>query len=245
MSAPPEYPPPIRRPGERLVPREPYAVHRAETPDVVDEDADLFGAEDAAARLTERLARVEAHAARVAGDGRVLLTPPLAPGRDRIAGPASGPATLVVFAAHGTPWSRSLGAVLDAIRQRHAATAGVAWRHYPDPAAHPRAVILALAVEAAAEAGRFWTITRELLRLRHHDPADLHHAIVRSSLDPEQTLDAMRSGAGADRIAGDVASALASGVTSGPALFIAGERYRGELRPSPVLAAIEGVLSGA
>ena len=54
----------------------------------------------------------------------------------------------------------------------------------------------------------------------------------------------MRRGAGADRIADDVASALSSGVTFGSALFMAGERYRGELRAAPALAAIEGVLSG-
>jgi hypothetical protein len=31
-------------------------------------------------------------------------------------------------------------------------------------------------------------------------------------------------------------------VTSAPALFIAGERYRGEVRPAPVFAAIESAL---
>jgi hypothetical protein len=240
MSARPEFPPPIRLPGERPPPPEPTPIHRrAAVPDVVDEDMDRFGVEETAARLAGRLARVEPHAARVADHGEVLLTPPLAPARDRIAGPARGRATVVVFGAHGTASSRSLGAVLDAVRQRDLTTVGVAWRHYPDPAAHPRAVVLALAVEAAAEAGRFWTLTSELLRLRHHDPGDLHGAIVRSSLDPDRTLEAMRSGAGEDRIADDVASALASGVTAAPALFIAGERYRGELRAAPVLAAIE------
>src|SRR3954464_13366982 len=124
-------------------------------------------------------------------------------------------------------------------------TANGGWRHHPDPVAHPRAVVFALAVEAAAQARRFWTLTRELLRLRHHDPGDLHAAIVRPALDPDRTLEAMRGGAGEDRIAGDAASALASGVTSAPALFIAGERYRGEVRPPPVLAAIERALRGA
>jgi hypothetical protein len=246
MSARPEFPPPIRLPGEPLVPPEASAAdQRAEVPAVVDDDTDRYGVEETAARVAARLALVEPHTARVGDDGEILLSPPLAPGRDRIAGPASGPATLVVFGAHGTPWSRSLGAVLEAVRRRHPTTVGIAWRHYPDPVAHPRAVVLALAVEAAAEAGRFWTLSRELLRLRHHDPRDVHHAIVRSALDPDHVLDTMRAGAGEDRIADDVASALASGVTSAPALFIAGERYRGEVRPAPVLAAIESAPRGA
>ncbi len=246
MSTRPEFPPPIRLPGEPPTPDEPAPLHHlAGVPDVVDEATDRYGVEETAARVAQRLARLEPHVARVADDGEILLTPPLGPGRDRIAGPATGPVTLLVFGAHGTPWSRSLGAVLEAVRQRHIATVGVAWRHYPDPVAHPRAVVFALAVEAAAQAGRFWTLTRELLRLRHQDPGDLHAAIVRSWLDPDQTLEAMRGGAGADRIADDVASALASGVTSAPALFIAGERYRGELQAGPVLAALERVLPGA
>src|SRR3954447_20898640 len=151
MSTRPDYPPPIRLPGERRAPPEPAPIHRrAEVPDIVDEATDRYGVEETAARVAERLVRVEPHAAGVAEDGEILLMPPLAPGHDRIAGPASGPATLVVFGAHGTPWSRSLGAVLEAVRRRHPTTVGVAWRHYPDPVAHPRAVVLALAVEAAA-----------------------------------------------------------------------------------------------
>src|SRR3954469_1562980 len=193
MATRPEFPPPIRLPGERPVPPEPTPIHRrAGMPDVVDEATDRYGVEGTAARVAARLARVEPHAPRVADDGKILLTPSLAPAHDRIAGPAWGPATVVVFGAHGTPWSRSLGAVLDAIRRRHLMTVGVAWRHHPDPVAHPRAVVFALAVEAAAESGRFWTLTRELLRLRlrHHDPDDLHAAIVRSSLDPDRVLEA-------------------------------------------------------
>jgi len=245
MSTPPEYPPPIRLPGEAPARREPYATrHGGEVPGVVDDDTDRFGAEVAAARLAERLARIEPRPARVLDDGSVLLTPPLAPGRDRIEGPATGAAAVVVFGAHATPSSRSLGTVIDAIRRQHPATVAVAWRHYPDPAAHPRAAVLALAVEAAAHAGRFWTLTRELLRLRHHDPGDLHGAMVRSSLDPDRAFEAMRRGVGADRIADDVASALSSAVTFAPTLFIGGERYRGELADAPVLAAIERALSG-
>src|SRR5690349_4781622 len=204
MSARPEFPPPIRLSGERLEPPEAEAEAAAEAaaraglPAVVDEDTDRFGVEDAAARLAARLAALEPRTPRVARDGEILLTPPLAPGRDRIAGPSAGGVALVVFGAHGTPWSRSLGSVLEAVRQRHPATVGVAWRHYPDPAAHPRAVVLALATEAAAQAGKFWTLTRELLRLRHADPDDLHRAIVRSSLDPGDVLDAMRAGVGED-----------------------------------------------
>jgi hypothetical protein len=52
MSTPPEFPKPAQVPGEPAPPREPHEIHRARVPDVVDDDTDLFGVEDAAARLT-------------------------------------------------------------------------------------------------------------------------------------------------------------------------------------------------
>jgi hypothetical protein len=98
---------------------------------------------------------VSAGAAEVAPDGRRLLSPPFAPDRDRVDGSPWVPATLVVFGAFGTPSSRALGDLLTSLRQHHAGTVRVAWRHYPDPAAHPRAPILALAAEAGASLHRF------------------------------------------------------------------------------------------
>jgi 2-hydroxychromene-2-carboxylate isomerase len=158
------------------------------------------------------------------------LRPPFALFRDRYDGPVTARAALMVFAAHGTPWSQALGEVIERVRERHL----VAWRHYPDPDAHPQATDLALAVEAAGEHGRFWVLTRELLR----DPQDLHAALVRAGLDPERIYAEIQAGTGAERIARDVASAVASGVSAAPTLFVNGERYDGELVPVAVEAAL-------
>jgi hypothetical protein len=232
----PEFPPPIPPFGEPPLPAEPYdRPRRGEAP--VD-DADRFGAEDAAARLAARLGQVEPAARRLAGDGEPLLSPPFSVARDHVEGPVSAGATLVVFGAFGTPASRPLGRVIERVRERHMGTVRLAWRHFPDAGAHPHAVMLALAAEAAAARGRFWSLTNELLRLRHDEPVDLHAALLRAGLDPERTLDAMRAGTGADRIADDVASAMASGVAFSPALFLNGERYTGELDPAAVSAAV-------
>jgi hypothetical protein len=198
------------------------------------EVVDVFGAEDAAARVAARLERVPPSPVRLADDGGPRLEPPLSTTRDRFDGPVTARAALVVFAAHGTPASRPLGRVLAQVRERHL----VAWRHFPDPAAHPDAAIFALAAEAAATRGKFWALTRELLDLRHFDPTDLHDAMVRAGLDPERTLGTMRAGTGADRIADDVASAHASGVAFSPVLFVNGERYRGDLDPVAVCSAL-------
>jgi 2-hydroxychromene-2-carboxylate isomerase len=233
-----EYPRPVRLPGEPAPPQEPYQGRGdREPPAVVDDDIDVFRAEEAAALVTRRIEDVQAGAVGRAANGRPLLSPPWEPGLDHVDGPSSPRATLVVFGAHGTPASRPLAAVLAHVRDRHATTVGVSWRHHPDPAAHPHAVILALATEAAAVRGRFWALTRELLLAHHHDPADVHAAMVRVGLDPAPTLAAMRAGTGADRIVDDVTSALRSGVTYSPALFVDDERYDGELDPIEVSAA--------
>jgi len=205
--------------------------------DPVDFDADVFGAERAAARLAQRIHKVDG-VVRVAANGGRLLSPPFTPDHDRVDGFPGAPVTLVVFGAYATPGSSLLGRVLDRVRQDHAGRTGVAWRHYPDVAAHPRAPVFALAAEAAAARGRFWALTRALLSLRHHDPEDLHAAIVQAGLDPQATLATMRTGLGTDRIVEDVASARASAVYAAPALFINGRCYEGRLDPAAVSAAV-------
>jgi thioredoxin family protein len=211
----------------------------------VDEGVDLFGAETAVGQLVGRLEHVQPGAVQLAEDGRALLSPPFAPDHDRSDGSPRARATLVAFGAFGAPSSRPLGTLLAHVRERHATTVRLAWRHYPDPVAHPRAAVLALAAEAAAAGGQFWVLARELLALRHDDPADLRAALLRARLDPERTVEAMRAGTGADRIVDDVASALTSGVTYSPALFINGERYPGELDPAPLSAALEAAAPSA
>jgi protein-disulfide isomerase len=232
------FPPPREPLGESGPPGPAHEPPQREPPWVVDEGMDVFGAEDAALRLVERLEEVRAHEARVAPDGVVLLSPPLSAARDHLEGPVSAPTSLVVFGAYGTPGTKGLDDLLERLRRRHPADLCIAWRHFPDPPAHPRAPILALAAEAAASEGRFWALHHALLRLRHDDPVDLHAAARRASLDPERLTELMRAGTGSDRIVDDVASAMESGVTSSPTLFVDGERYRGELTIEAVASAL-------
>src|SRR5690349_5180399 len=136
---------------------------------------EIFGAEDAAARVTELIAEVRPSVARLGQDGRPLLSPPVVVTRDHWDGVALTGSVLVVFGAYGTPWSKALERVLAEARRRHL----VVWRHYPDPEAHPHAAMFALAAEAGASLGKFWSLTHEMLRMRHDDPAALHDAMLR------------------------------------------------------------------
>src|SRR4051812_10411075 len=61
---------------------------------------------------------------------------------------------------------------------------------------------------------------------------------ARAGVDPAMAGAAMRGDLAADHIVEDAASALASGVTWTPALFVDGERYDGELEASAVSDAL-------
>jgi hypothetical protein len=62
--------------------------------------------------------------------------------------------------------------------------------------------------------------------------------MVRAGLDPARTIDEMRAASAGDRVVEDVESALASGVTYSPALFIDGRRCDGDLDPGAVADAL-------
>jgi 2-hydroxychromene-2-carboxylate isomerase len=232
-----EYPPPRRPGGNRPSGPNPSFPEAGPAP-AVDPDGELFGAGAQVAQLVARLAAIQPQAAHPAADGELLLSPPFSATRDHVEGVVSGRPRLVVFGAYGTPSSRPLAKLLDEVVRRNAGRIGIAWRHFPDPAAHRRATVLALAAEAAASLDRFWGLHRQLLALRHDDPLDLDRAFVRAYLDPAHLFGLMHDGVGADRIVEDVASAAASGVVATPTLFVNGERYRGAMEAGAISDAL-------
>ena len=66
-----------------------------------------------------------------AAEGDAVLAPPLSR-RDHLDGAQWAPASLVVFGAYGMPASRSLGKLLEQLREAHAGSLCVGWRHFPD-----------------------------------------------------------------------------------------------------------------
>jgi hypothetical protein len=234
---PDEYPPPRRPGGNRPSGPNPAFPDPVPGP-AVDADGELFGAGAQVAQLVARLAAIEPQAPRPAPDAEPLLSPPFSATRDHVEGLVSGRPTLVVFGAYGTPASPPLAKLMDEVLRRNAGRIGIAWRHFPDPAAHRRSTVLALAAEAAASVDRFWGLHRQLLALHHDDPLDLDQAFVRAYLDPPHMFALMHGGVGADRIVADVASAEASAVVASPTLFINGERYHGPMDAGAVSDAL-------
>jgi protein-disulfide isomerase len=109
-------------------------------------------------------------------------------------------------------------------KRLHDAAAPVVFRHFALKAKHERAVPLALAAEAAARQGAFWSFHDALYsdQGRIDDP----HLWARCralGLDVEAFERDRRDPAVAERVRRDVRDALRAGATTTPALFAAGE----------------------
>jgi protein-disulfide isomerase len=101
-------------------------------------------------------------------------------------------------------------------------------RHLPLNDVHSHAQLTAEAAEAAASQGRFWEFYDALFAHQGElTPPDLGHYAEEIGLDVERFMDELRHHEYAPRVAEDVASADASGVSGTPTFFINGRRHHG------------------
>ncbi len=102
------------------------------------------------------------------------------------------------------------------------------WRHLPLNDVHASAQLAAEAVEAASAQGKFWEMYDALLS--HQDdltPPGISRIADELGLDLDRFWEELRRHEYAPRIAEDVASADASGVSGTPTFFINGRRHQG------------------
>ena len=110
-----------------------------------------------------------------------------------------------------------------------------------DGAGDPRAPFAAEAAEAAAAQGAFWPMHDALYAGRGAlADADLvEHARV-LGLDANRVAAELASGAHAERVARDAASARAAGLSSTPAFFVNGELYADSYDAGSLVEALGG-----
>jgi Na+/H+ antiporter NhaA len=157
----------------------------------------------------------------------VDLLDPVDPDRDHLRGPADAPVTVVEYGDFECPYC---GLAESVVRELLAERGDVryVWRHLPLTDVHPRAWLAAEAAEAAAAQGRFWEM-HDLL-MDHQDalkPVDLIGHAQALGLDVERFRSDLRTHAGRERVAEDVASADRSGVSGTPTFFVNGRRHHG------------------
>ncbi|WP_055588402.1 Na+/H+ antiporter NhaA [Peterkaempfera griseoplana] len=157
----------------------------------------------------------------------VDLAAPVDPERDHVRGPFRAPVTVVEYGDFECPYC---GLAEPVVRELLADFGDVryVWRHLPLHDVHPSAQLAAEAAEAAAEQGAFWEMHDRLLE--HQGElrlVDLVHHAEALGLDLDRFHLALRTHAGAARVAEDVDSADLSGVAGTPTFFVNGRRHHG------------------
>jgi protein-disulfide isomerase len=157
----------------------------------------------------------------------VDLAVPVDPERDHIRGPEDAPVTLVEYGDFECPYCGQAEAIIRELLADFGDLRYV-WRHLPLNDVHPHAQLASEASEAAAAQDRFWDMYDMLLA--HQDALrvrDLTAYADDLGLDGERFRGYLRKRKGIDRVAEDVESADASGVSGTPTFFINGRRHYG------------------
>jgi protein-disulfide isomerase len=151
---------------------------------------------------------------------KAALVPEVAEGRDHVRG-SRGP-TLLVFGDYECPYTRAAYRSVQSL-EADGVPFRFVFRHFPLVEIHPHALAAAEASEAAAAQGRFWAMHDLLFRRQQAlERADLERYAEEVGLEVERFRQELEAHAHLDRVATDRSSALASGATGTPTIFVDG-----------------------
>ncbi len=148
--------------------------------------------------------------------------------RDHIRGRIDAPVTLLEYGDFECPYCGHAAPIITKLLEHFPDELRYVWRHLPLTDVHPNGQIAAEASEAADAQDRFWEMHDRLLE--HQDklnPIELHRHAEALGLDLDDFVDDVRRRRHAQRVARDVQSADASGVSGTPTFFINGRRHQG------------------
>ncbi len=175
----------------------------------------------------------------------VDLAVPVDPERDHYRGPEDAPVTLVEYGDFECPYCGQAERIVRELLSDFGDLRYV-WRHLPLNDVHPHAQLAAEASEAAGAQGRFWDMYDTLLA---HQEAlavrDLFAYADQLGLDGERFREHLRKRKATPRIAEDVESADASGVSGTPTFFINDRRHYGAYDVATLSAAVRAARARA
>jgi Na+/H+ antiporter NhaA len=160
------------------------------------------------------------------------------PERDHIRGNPEAPVTLLEYGDFECPYCGAAAPIVERLLEK--VDLRFVFRHLPLTDVHPNAQTAAEAAEAAGAQGHFWEMHDRLLS--HQDElsvGDLYRHAGALELDLDRFTDDMRRRRFAPRIAADVRSADASGVSGTPTFFINGRRHVGVYDEQTLAAAVK------
>jgi Na+/H+ antiporter NhaA len=161
------------------------------------------------------------------------------PDRDHIRGADDALVTLVEYGDFECSYCGQAEPVIRELLSSFGDDLRYVWRHLPLNDVHSSAQLSAEAAEAAAAQGSFWEFYDALLT--HQEaltPPELRRHAQELGLDVERFWEELRHHEHAPRIAADVATADASGVSGTPTFFINGRRHHGAYDIDTLTAAV-------
>jgi Na+/H+ antiporter NhaA len=168
------------------------------------------------------------------------------PARDHVRGADDALVTLVEYGDFECSYCGQAEPVVRELLASFGDDLRYVWRHLPLNDVHSGAQLSAEAAEAAATQGKFWELYDALLA--HQDrltPSDLRRYAEQLDLDVERFWEDLRHHEYAPRVAEDVASADASGVSGTPTFFINGRRHHGAYDIGTLTSAIRSIRARA
>jgi protein-disulfide isomerase len=166
--------------------------------------------------------------------------------RDRYQGLLSAPVVLVEYGNYQSPQCGEVHRLIQAIQQHFNSVffeenrLCVVFRHFIENSIYPQAQKAAEVAEAAAAQGQFWQMHEMLFTHQHAlDNGYLVEYADRLELNISQFLQDLSKRRHVDRINEDIESGHHSGVTTAPALFINGIRYRDGWSLEQLIATID------
>lgn len=148
--------------------------------------------------------------------------------RDHIRGRVDAPVTLIEYGDFECPYCGDAAPAIEQLLDRLQDELRYVFRHLPLNDVHPTAQLAAEASEAAGAQGAFWPMhDRMLANPSAVSPAEVERHASELQLDIERWSEDLRRRRFAPRIAEDVQSADASGVTGTPTFFVNGRRHTG------------------
>ena len=191
-------------------------------------------------------ARVRARQLSGTADDLVDLYDDVNPEHDHVRGADDAPVTLVEYGDYQCPYCGQAEVVVRQLLDSFGDELRYVWRHLPLEDVHPNAQRAAEAAEAASAQGRFWAMHDTLLT--HQDelaPRDLRRHAASVGLDVDRFVEDLRTREHAERVADDVRSADASGVTGTPTFFVNGQRHQGAYDVPTLTQAVRAARSRA
>jgi Na+/H+ antiporter NhaA/2-hydroxychromene-2-carboxylate isomerase len=148
--------------------------------------------------------------------------------RDHVRGRVDAPVTLLEYGDFECPYCGHAAPVIDQLLEKLGDELRYVFRHLPLTDVHPNAQMAAEAAEAAGAQGAFWEMHDRLLTNQDAlAPSDLYRHASDLGLDLDRFSEDLRRRRHAARVAEDVRSADASGVSGTPTFFVNGRRHQG------------------